>query len=320
MVILLGHKFSKLYNKLENHNHHHNHHHHDHHHDSQELSASLKAFRAEVSNLINEIASDSKPGSKILSLFWIQKCLGILPLINKAFTKFTLEIDYPMSKWEVDSIEEYLNYSLCLLELFNSISSSLSHLEKAKLSLIHNLKLIFENSQSSATSHHHHLKAIQPSCLKTKFENEFYEKSHKVRFLKGKEMIVKEAVNEMKIIGFWVCGILLSGLCNDVKPYIEVKKIVGGFDGSSIFTIDSKISERLGEENFMLKEVKDVNDAVDYLFVASDEVKNDAAKELEIKVNKFVKVFDGVKAEVDDLFSKVMALRTELIDQLRKQC
>lgn len=319
MVILLGHKFPKLYNKLENHNHHHNHHHHDHHHESHELSASLKAFRAEVSNLINEIASDSKPGSEILSLFWIQKCLGILPLINKAFTKFTLEVDYPMSKWEVDSIEEYLNYSLCLLELFNSISSSLSHLEKAKLSLIHNLKLVFENSQALAASHHH-LKAIQPSCLKTKFGEELCEKSHRVRFLKGKELIVNEAVNEMKIIGFWVCGILLSGLCSDVKPYIEVKKMVNGFDGSSIYTIDSKISEGLDEKKLILKEVKDVNDAVDYLLVSSDEVKNDAAKELEIKVNKFVEVFDGVKAEVDDLFSKVMALRTELIDQLRKLC
>lgn len=314
MVIVLGHKFAKLYNKLENHNHLH----HDHHLESQELSASLKAFRAEVSNLINKLVSDTKPGSEILSLFWIKKCLGILPLINKAFTKFTLEIDYPMSKWEVDSIEEYLNYSLCLLELFNSISSSLSHLEKAKLSLIHNLKLIFENSQSLAASHH--LKAIQPSCLKTKFGNELCEKSHKVRFLKGKELIVNEAVNEMKIIGFWVCGILLSGLCSDVKPYIEVKKMVDGFDGSSIFTIDSKISEELVEENFMLKEVKDVNDAVDYLVVAYDEVKNDAVNELEIKLNKFVEVFDAVKAEVDDLFSKVMALRTELIDQLRKQC
>ncbi|KEH17670.1 hypothetical protein MtrunA17_Chr4g0020231 [Medicago truncatula] len=314
MVIVLGHKFAKLYNKLENHNHNHHHHHHD----SQELSASLKAFRAEVSNLVNELASDSKPGSEILSLFWIKKCLGILPLINKAFTKFTLEIDYPMSKWEVDSIEEYLNYSLCLLELFNSISSSLSHLEKAKLSLIHNLKLLFEHSQSLPTSHH--LKAIQPSCLKTKFEYEFCEKSHKVRFLKGKELIVNEAVNEMKIIGFWVCGILLSGLCNDVKPYIEVKKMVDGFDGSSIFTLDSKISEGLDEKKLILKEIKDVNDAVDYLLVASDEVKNDAAKELEIKVNKFVKVFDAVKSEVDDLFSKVMVLRTELIDQLRKQC
>jgi hypothetical protein len=127
-------------------------------------------------------------------------------------------------------------------------------------------------------------------------------------------------LKELKKFGFWVCGILLSGLCSDVKPYIEVKKMVGGFDGSLIFTLDSKISEELGEKKLILKEVKEVNDAVDYVLDASDEVKNDAVNELEIKVNKFVEVFDAVKSEVDDLFSKVMALRIELIDQLRKQC
>jgi iron-sulfur cluster repair protein YtfE (RIC family) len=96
--------------------------------------------------------------------------------------------------------------------------------------------------------------------------------------------------------------------------------MVGGFDGSLVFTLDSKISEGLGEKKLILKEVKEVNDAIDYVLDASDEVKNDAVNELEIKVNKFVEVFDAVKSEVDDLFSKVMALRIELIDHLRKQC
>jgi hypothetical protein len=316
MVILLGHKFTKLYNKLENHNHHH----HDHHQQSEGLSESLKAFRSEVSKLINELALDSKPGSEILSLFWIQKCLGILPLINKAFAKLTLEIDYPISKWKVDSIEEYLSYSLCLLDLFNSISSCFSHIERARLSLIHALQ-VFENSLASDTSNNnHHLKAIRPSCLNTKFGEELLKRSDKARFFSGKEFVVNEGVKELKKFGFWVCGILLSGLCSDVKPYIEVKKMVGGFDGSLIFTLDSKISEELGEKKLILKEVKEVNDAVDYVLDASDEVKNDAVNELEIKVNKFVEVFDAVKSEVDDLFSKVMALRIELIDQLRKQC
>jgi hypothetical protein len=316
MVILLGHKFTKLYNKLENHNHHH----HDHHQQSEGLSESLKAFRSEVSKLINELALDSKPGSEILSLFWIQKCLGILPLINKAFAKLTLEIDYPISKWKADSIEEYLSYSLCLLDLFNSISSCFSHIERARLSLIHALQ-VFENSPASDTSNNnHHLKAIRPSCLNTKFGEELLKRSDKARFFSGKEFVVNEGVKELKKFGFWVCGILLSGLCSDVKPYIEVKKMVGGFDGSLVFTLDSKISEGLGEKKLILKEVKEVNDAIDYVLDASDEVKNDAVNELEIKVNKFVEVFDAVKSEVDDLFSKVMALRIELIDHLRKQC
>ncbi|KAL5066402.1 hypothetical protein RYX36_028139 [Vicia faba] len=314
MVALSGHKFAKLYNKLENH-----HHHHHHHEAEEELSASLMAFRSQVSKLIHELASNLKPGSEILSLFWIQRCLGILPLINKAFEKLTLEIDYPMSKWEVHSIEEYLSYSLCLLDLFNSISSSLSHLDKAKLSLIHALN-VFENENSpSFTTSHHHLRAIPPSCLNTKFGEKLCEKNDKVKFFTGKELVVNEGVKELKRIGFWVCGILLSGLCSDVKPYIKVKNMVGGFNGSSIFALDSTISEGLGEKFFVLKEVKEVNDAVDCILEASDEVKHDAAKELETKLNKFVEVSDVVKAQLDDLFSKVMDLRTDLIDQLGKK-
>jgi hypothetical protein len=101
---------------------------------------------------------------------------------------------------------------------------------------------------------------------------------------------------------------------------LDSNSLFCGFDGSLIFTLDSKISEGLDEKKLILKEVKEVNDAIDYVLDASDEVKNDAVNELEIKVNKFVEVFDAVKSEVDDLFSKVMALRIELIDQLRKQC
>ena len=48
-------------------------------------------------------------------------------MINKAFAELAVDIDYPMNKWKVDSIEGYLNYTLSLLELLNSMSSSLSH-------------------------------------------------------------------------------------------------------------------------------------------------------------------------------------------------
>ncbi|XP_012567536.1 UPF0496 protein 4-like [Cicer arietinum] len=307
MVILLAQKFTRFYNKLENH-----HHHHYDHHEGEEP---LKAFRSEVSKLIDELASDLKPGSKILSLIWIKKCLGIIPLINKAFAKLSFEIDYPMSKWETDSIEEYLSFTLCLLELFNSISSSLSHLEQARLSLIHALKVL-ENSSSLATRN---LKAIKPSCFNPKFGEELCRKSDKARVFNGKEWIFNEALKELKSFGYWVCGVFLSSLCSDVKPYMEIKKKACGFDGSLVLKLDSIITEGLMNKTIMLKEVKDVNDDVDYLVVASDETKHDAAKELERKLNKFVKLCDVVKEEVDGLFSKVMILRTELIDQLRVQ-
>lgn len=312
-MVFLVHKFAQFYTKLENHHHHHHHRHQD-----EDLSANLKAFRSEVSKLISQLALDLNPRLEILSLSWIEKCLGILPFINKALAKLAVDIDYPMSIWEIDSIEEYLSYTLCLLELFNSISSAFTHLEKGRVSLSHGLTLL-ENSASLAAKH---LKEIQPGCYSTKFGEELSKKSDKARIFNGKERVINEAVKELRSISFWVCGILLSGLYSDVKPYMELKKIAGGFEGSSVLTLDCKISEvLLVKKNPALKEVKEVNDAVAQLLVASDEVKIKVAKEVKTKLNAFVIISDAVKAEVDDLFSKVMSQRTELIDcfRLRKQ-
>lgn len=317
-MVLLVQKFAQLYTKLENHHHHHCHRGRDDQYEYEELSAPFEAFRSEVSKLIGKLALDLKPGSEVLSLSLIEKCLGILPLINKALAKLAVDIDYPMSIWEIDSIEEYLNYTMCLLELFNSISSSFSHLEKGRISLSHGLTLL-KNSPSLATKH---LKEIQPGCFNTKFGEGFSKRSDKARIFNGKEKVINDAVKELKSIGFWVCGILLSCLYSDVKPYMELKKMAGGFDGSLVLTLDSKISEvLLVKKNPVLKEVKEVNDAVAQLLVASDEVKDEVAKEVKTKLNEFVKISDVVKAEMDDLFSRVMSQRTELIDcfRVRKQ-
>ncbi|KAK4411099.1 hypothetical protein Sango_0182900 [Sesamum angolense] len=61
---------------------------------------------------------------------------------NRAFVKLVVEIDYPMSGWGGRADEEYLNYSLILLDLLNSINSSVSHLGQAKISTSHALNLI----------------------------------------------------------------------------------------------------------------------------------------------------------------------------------
>ncbi|KAK7258206.1 hypothetical protein RIF29_32729 [Crotalaria pallida] len=311
-MVLLVHKFAKLYSKLDNHNHHH-----DHHHQSIELlSSSLHAFQSEVSKFIGQLALDLEPGFEVLSLSWIDKCFRVLPFANKAFAKLVSDIDYPMSAWEVDSIEGYLNYTLCLLDLFNSISSSLSHLGQARLSLSHGLSLLLNKSPSSLASRH--LKPIQLGSFSTNFGKELHTQgNNKARISYGKEMVIHEAVKEMKNIGFLVCGILLSGLYNNGKPYTELRKMACGFGGSSVLILDSKIREQLMEKVSILKDVKLINDAVAELVVASDEVKNDMAKELEKKLQVFEKLCDVVKKEVDDMFAKVMSQRTGLIDCLR---
>lgn len=320
-MVLLVEKFAKLYFKLENH---HPHHHRGHPQPADEvlLSSSLHAFQSHVSKLIGQLALDLKPESGTLSLSWFHRCFGLLPIINKAFAKLVVEIDYPMSKWEVDSIEVYLSYTMTLLEILNSISSSLSHLGQARLSLAHGLTLV-EKSPSLARKH---LKAIQvPGYFSTNFGKYFHTTQggdHKAKVFSGKkEWIVHEGVKEMKSIRFWVCGVLLSCLYGDGKPYMELRKIAGGYDSSLVATLDFKSREQLMENNMpIFSEIKELNNAVAHL-VASDEVGHDATKELQMKLLEFEKLFDDISKEVDALFADVMTQRSELIDsfQLQKQ-
>ncbi|KAE9620187.1 hypothetical protein Lal_00019871 [Lupinus albus] len=322
-MVLLLHKSSKLYSKLDNHIHNHHDHHHHHHHQSMELSSSLQVFQLQVSKFIGQLALDLESEYEVLSLSWIQKCFDLLPFTDKAFAKLVLDIDYPMRSWEVDSIERYLNYTLCLLELFNSISYSLSHLGQTRLSLSHGLSLLENENSSSLASATRHLKPIQLACFSfsTNFGKDLHiqgdNNNNKARFLSSKEMVINEALKEMEHIGFCVCGVVLSGLCNNGKPYLELRKMAGGFDGSLVLMLDTKINEQLLKKVPILKEVKEINDVVADLVVASDEVKNDVAKELKTKLQVFEKLSDVVKMKVDDMFAKVMSQRTELIDCIR---
>ncbi|KAK5775981.1 hypothetical protein PVK06_043938 [Gossypium arboreum] len=104
------------------------------------------------------VALNLKPGSEISSFLWIQQCYELLSLINTAFAKLVVDIGYPVNRWEVISLHQYLNCSFHLLELLNSVSSSLSHLTHARLSFALALTLL-QNSPSLAIKH---LKAVQP--------------------------------------------------------------------------------------------------------------------------------------------------------------
>nr|XP_027186812.1 uncharacterized protein LOC113784755 [Cicer arietinum] len=225
-----------------------------------------------------------------------------------------MDIDYSMSQWKVDPIEEYLNYTMSLLELLNCISSSLSHLGQTRLFLAHglNLTLVKEKSHYLAIKH---LKQIQPlilGCFSNKFGKHFYTQHHKANTFFGKELIFHEGVKEMKSIGFWVCGVFLSCLYGDVKPYMELRKIVGGFESSLVATLDIKISEKLVKKKPSFREIEEIDNGV-----AADEVRTDATEELKRKLCELEKLSDDISKQVGHLFDGVMMQRNELIDGFR---
>jgi hypothetical protein len=124
----------------------------------------------------------------------------------------------------------------------------------------------------------------------------------------------------MRSTGFWLCGIVLSSLCSDSKPYLEMRKSVGGLENSSFVELDSSICEIVMQKGVVLKEVEELNDAVSCLVAALVSRKySEAAKEMQGKLEVYEKLVDGLQKEVDHLFSEVLAARNKLVDCLRHQ-
>ncbi|XVF22905.1 hypothetical protein REPUB_Repub12eG0211000 [Reevesia pubescens] len=307
-MVLLVERLSKLYSKLENHHHHQS--------EADVLSASLQAFRSDVSNCLNQLLLNSKPGSEILSFSWIQRCFELLQHINRAFAKFVVDIDYPMSSWEIASLDEYLNYGLHLLELLNSVSSSLSHLAHARLSFAHALNLL-EKSPSLAIKH---LKAIHPQSSSKDNKGQENKEDGEEKFTTCKEKIVNQALMEVKNIGFWVCGVVLATLSGEAKPYLEIKQLIARFNSALLIGVDSCVSDVIVEKGEVLKEVKELNNAAASLASAIVSGKsNDAAKDLERRLGVFQKQLEALEKLVDNLFSKVLASRNELLVGVRQR-
>ncbi|XWS77375.1 hypothetical protein CRYUN_Cryun01aG0255900 [Craigia yunnanensis] len=301
-MVLLVERLTKLYTKLENHHHHQL--------EADVLSASLQAFRSDVSNCLNQLLLNSKPGSEILSLSWIQQCLELLPLINRAFAKLVVDIDYPMSSWEVASLDEYFNYGLHLLELLNYVSSSLSHLAHARVSFAHALSLL-ENSPSLAIKH---LKVIRPQSSSKDFKGQENKEGGDEKFSSCKERVVNQALKEIRNIGVWVCGVVLACLSGEAKPYLEIKQLTARFNSALLIGVDSCISDAVVEKVEVLKEVKELNNAAASLASAIASGKSsDAAKDLERRLGVFEKQLEALEKQVDNLFSKILAGRNELL-------
>ncbi|XVE74181.1 hypothetical protein DITRI_Ditri11bG0178300 [Diplodiscus trichospermus] len=307
-MVLLVERLTKLYTKLENH-------HHRQQLEADVLSAALKAFRSAVTNRLNQLLLNPKPGPEILSLSWIQQCFELLPLINRAFAKLVVDIDYPMSSWEVASLDEYFNYSLHLLELLNSISSSLSHLAHARLSFAHALSLL-ENSPTLAIKH---LKAIQPQSPSKDFRRQENEDGDD-KFSSCKERVVNRALMEIRTISFWVCGVVLASLSGEAKPYMEIKQMISTFNTALLIGVDSCISDVIVDRGELLTEVKELNNAAAFLAsaIASRE-SSDAAKDLEGRLGVFENQLEALEKQVDNLFSKVLEGRNELLLGVRQR-
>lgn len=306
-MVILVHPIDKFFSKLEDHKHH----------ESEAFSTAIDRFLSEVSIRLNDLGLDSKkPSSEILSFRWIKRCIALLRVQHRAFAKLIVEIDYPLRKQDASSGDDFLKYTLKLLELLNSISSSLSHLGQVRLELSHALSLV-DSSPSSAIDR---LKPIESSSftrdsIKGDGTGEICLEVAK----SGKDSVVYRALMIMQQISLWVCGIVISGLSGNAEPFMGLRKSAGKLGVSSLNRLDSIVHQEICESGVRLKEVKEANDAVELLVASMAAGKTrDAAEDLQKRLEILEKEMDDLRKEVDSLFSDVLEERSKLLDCLRQ--
>ncbi|XP_076887931.1 protein BPS1, chloroplastic-like [Bidens hawaiensis] len=284
------------------------HHHRCQRHISEVNSAYLKAFRSLVSENLNLALESLKLGSELLSLTWIHRCFKMVPMINKAFAKLMVEIDYPVTSWADGSIDEYLDYTIKLLDLLNSISCCISHVSQARVSLTHALSLM-ERSLALAIERMREIKKHNHSIMEFKGTGIDVDRNRN-----EKECIFHEAMMVMKSTGFWVCGVVLSGLTSEVEP---IKAITGNmvFVDSSLRALDSVFRKKLMMEGGFVKEVEGVNESVD-LIISSGIGDSYGGMELKRRLEVVGNGLKGLKEEEECIFGSVMASRNEVVEIL----
>ncbi|KVI00766.1 hypothetical protein Ccrd_020981 [Cynara cardunculus var. scolymus] len=133
----------------------------------------------------------------------------------------------------------------------------------------------------------------------------------------GKGRIFHEAILILKTTGFWVCGVVLSGLKSDNKPMMEINA------DSPLVALDLIFRKKMMEEGGLVKELERVNEIVRLITSSGSGNGNgngdsDAAKELKAGLEVFGNGLKGLKEEEEGLFAEIMAARNEVLETLRR--
>lgn len=187
------------------------------------------------------------------------------------------------------------------MELLNAVNSSVSHLSQAKLPL-HHAVILLRNSPSSDQSKY--LKKIAPKRIIKEFK---FERPVKVQEKPGcdQESVLLQALIVSKKVGFLALGFVVSGLCGDAKPYMDIRNFVGVFDDSVVKDLDSRLCKEVAG---IMGEVKEVNNAI------CDGRCSQTVDELKRRLKVLESSIQIVEKQSNNLFSQVLSTRNKLLD------
>lgn len=254
---------------------------------SDALSESLADFRSKISEFIAGILL---PESELLSLKGFNKCFELIHTSNRALAELAIAIDYPMNQWGANLSDEYLSCTSDLLSLSNAVTSSVSHLTHAKMRLLHAVDI----------SH-----GLAAAPQKLKFERPIIRLGE--RACSRQERVLLQALIFGRKLALLALGLVVSGLCGDVEPYLAVRRNAGELEEDPLVKdVDSRFYRELVGVGVM-EEVREVNAAV-------------GAQSVE-EVKRRLKVMEdslqGIEKQSDHLFSQLLTARNKLLANIR---
>lgn len=275
----------------------------DHHH-------SLAVFRSNIADFIAQTFLNNrlKPvddAPALLSLVGFQKCFQLITFTNRALAQMVAEMDYPMTRWGAKSTEEYLSYSLNLLDVLNSITSSLSHLNQARVSILHSLV------SNHFAGNKNLLKISVPDTGKDfKLEDSITVGMDGNKVDTDKEFVVVQALRVSKKVEFLALGFVLSGLCSHPKPYLEMRKLcLDGFKDSTLEGLDLRLCKEVGEA-MLMEDLREINRGIDGVSV----------EEMKGRLKVMENAIKAVEKAANDMFYDVLGRRNKLLDNIRLTC
>ncbi|KAI4384653.1 hypothetical protein MLD38_002775 [Melastoma candidum] len=286
---------------------------------SKALPSFSQVFASHAHDRLLSLLSDAEPASLStgkLSLSWLRRCLDMLPYMNRAFARLVASVDHPMSAWGSGLADEYLSYTLNLLEHLNRMSSAVNRLGHARVSLAHVLSV----SGSVPPGSVKRLNGVMVDAPgkdygKVRRRGE----DGRGRTGAGKDWAICKALDVMKGVEFWVSGVVISALSSCASPYLEMRPAALQFLGPSVAAyLDKKLHEGILEKGICLAEVMEINDSVDAMASNGDgKSRGDEAQVLRSRLDGIEKMMEGLRKEVDCLFSEVLDSRNALLDCMR---
>lgn len=216
----------------------------------------------------------------------------MIRITDAAFADLVTEIDYPMNEWGRRAMEDYACFTLTVLDILNSINSSLSHFSHARVSILHSLSL---NRKS--------LDRIYPLGKNTCAGNEFGSSPRTIcRPICPKETVLVRAMAVSRDVHLLALGFMLSCLCGETKAYVEIRKSVEVED-SVVGGLDSRLYGA-----GMMEEVREVNVAVDRMMSGAAR-----AEEVVARLKILESSIRETEKEADAMFYRVLGRRNKML-------